>query len=137
MGQFSPDNRVLFRQPSLKHSTSFRIIPSNQKLARALTNAPKAIAPTNSSCCLATSGTNTRGSARSRKPRMSPSTGVCSPDCSLPYLLLTVFLFIDVCSSLPGCDSDPETSICGPFRRVSLLSIIIIMYLYCAGLMKI
>ena len=48
---------------SLKHSTSFRVISSNQKLAQALTSAPKAMDRINSSCCLATSRTNTAGSA--------------------------------------------------------------------------
>ncbi len=69
-----------FGKSSLKHSKNFRIISSNQKPAWALTSASKAIARTNTSCCLATSG---------RKPRaqsllgevMSPSIGTCSPDC--------------------------------------------------------
>ena len=40
---------------SLKHSKSFRFILSNQKLARAFANTPKATAPANTSRCLATS----------------------------------------------------------------------------------
>ena len=35
---------------------------SNKKLVRELTSTPKAIVPVNTSCCLATSGTNTVGS---------------------------------------------------------------------------
>ncbi len=56
-----------FGKSSLKHSTDFRIISSNQKLARALTSTSKAIAHTNMSCCLATSGTKTGGSVTSRR----------------------------------------------------------------------
>ena len=44
-----------FGKSSLKHSKSFWIFLSNQKLARALANTPKVIAPANPSCCLATS----------------------------------------------------------------------------------
>ena len=64
---------------------------SNQKLARALTSTPKAITPAitpaNTSCCLATSGTNTAGSVPSRRqdfvrPRLidynSSSRRLCS-----------------------------------------------------------
>ena len=56
-----------FGKSSLKHSKSFRIMSSNQKLARALTNTPEAIARTNTSYCLATSGTKTAGSVTSRR----------------------------------------------------------------------
>ena len=63
---------------SLKHTTSFRVISSNQKLPRVLTNARRAIAQTNSSCCLATSGSNTAGSVSSQR-RMSSSIGTYSP----------------------------------------------------------
>ena len=50
-----------FEKPSLKRSTSFRVISSNQKLARALTCAPKAIARTNSSMLLDNSWDKHRG----------------------------------------------------------------------------
>ena len=39
-----------------KHSKSFRFLLSNQKLAQALASTPKAIAPVNMSCYLATRG---------------------------------------------------------------------------------
>ena len=54
-----------FGKSSLKQLTSFRVISSNQKLARELPSAPKAMARTISSRCLATSGTNTAGSVNS------------------------------------------------------------------------
>ncbi len=54
-------------KPSFKHSKYFRIISSNQKLARALTSTPKAIARTNTSCWLATPGVRTAGSVTSRR----------------------------------------------------------------------
>ena len=67
---------------SLRHSKSFRIISSNQKLARALTSTQEAIARTNTSCYLATSGTKTAGSDTDRRsdrainwhlfPRLTP-----------------------------------------------------------------
>ncbi len=56
-----------FGKPSLKNSKNFRIISSNQKLVRALTSTPKAVTRTNTSCCLATSGTKTAGSITSRR----------------------------------------------------------------------
>ena len=56
-----------FGKSWFKHSKSFRIILSNQKLARALTSTPKAITPENKSCCLATSGKKTAGSVPSRR----------------------------------------------------------------------
>ncbi len=55
-----------FGKSSLKHSKNFRIILSNQKLARALTSTPKAVTRINTLCCLATSGTKTAGSVTSR-----------------------------------------------------------------------
>ena len=64
-----------FGKSSLKHSTSFRVLSSNQNLVRALTRTPKAMARTTSSCCLATTGTKTAGSAR-----ILPSSGACFPD---------------------------------------------------------
>ena len=60
-------NNCRFWQASWKHSKSFQIFFSNQKLARALTSTPNAIEPANTSCCLATSGTNTAGSVPSRR----------------------------------------------------------------------
>ena len=56
-----------FGKSSLKHAKSFRIISSNQKLARALTSTQLAVARTNTSCRLATSGTKTAGSVTSRR----------------------------------------------------------------------
>ena len=46
----------------LKQSKDFRFLLSNQKLARARTSTPKAMAPKDTSCCLATSETKTVGS---------------------------------------------------------------------------
>ena len=53
------ETNASFGKFSMKHSKSFQIFLSNHKLARALTNTPKAVAPTNTSCCSATSETNT------------------------------------------------------------------------------
>ena len=65
---------------SLKLSKSFQIFLPNQKLARALTSIPKAIAPANTSCCLATSGRNPRAQCR-LGGGISTSTSTYSPDC--------------------------------------------------------
>ena len=60
---------------SLKHSTSFQVISTNQKLAQALTSAPKAMAR-KTCCCLATSRTNTAGSVgRRHHLALVPRTG--------------------------------------------------------------
>lgn len=63
---FSRGTRSGFSKSSLKHLTSIRVILSNQKPERALTSSPKAFAPTDSSCFLATSGTKTAGSVNCR-----------------------------------------------------------------------
>ena len=65
---------------SLELSKSFQIFLPNQKLARALTSIPKAIAPANTSCCLATSGRNPRAQYR-LAGGISTSTSAYSPDC--------------------------------------------------------
>ena len=67
IGWVGPGTSCVFVEFSWKQSKSFRIFLFNQKLARALTSTPKAIAPANTSCCLATSGTNTAGSVPSRR----------------------------------------------------------------------
>ena len=68
-----------FGKSSSKHSKSFRIILSNQKLAWALTSAPKAILPANTACCIATSGTKTAGTIPSRRQDFVINW-YCSPD---------------------------------------------------------
>ena len=60
-------NKCWFCKILVEGLEEFQIFLSNQKLARALTSSPKAIAPANTSCCLATSGTNTAGSVPSRR----------------------------------------------------------------------
>ncbi len=56
-----------FGKSTVKHSKNYRIISYNQKVTRALTSTPKAIARINTLCCLATSGTKTAGSVTSQR----------------------------------------------------------------------
>ena len=65
---------------SLKSSKSFRIISSNQKLARAITSSSKTIARTNLPCCFATCGTNTVGSVESPRPDVAINWRLVSPN---------------------------------------------------------
>lgn len=38
------------------------------------------------------------------------------------------FFFVDVCSTLLGCHSNPEASLCDPLRRVSCFSLLVLQF---------
>lgn len=42
------------------------------------------------------------------------------------FKLLLFFLFVDVCSTLLGCHSNPEASVCDPLRGVSCFSLLVL-----------
>ena len=88
LSYYSRGTSASFGKSSLKHSKSFRIISSNQKLAQALTSTPGAIMRTNTSYCLATSGTKTAGSNTSRRSDRAIKWHLFSRLTNLFYFLL-------------------------------------------------
>ena len=69
-----------FGKCSLKHSTSFQVISSIQKLARKFASTLKVTPRTNSLCCFATPGTSTAGSVTSRGPDVAINWQVFPPN---------------------------------------------------------